>query len=44
MILMDGAMGTMVGTNASPEVVLAVHREYVEAGAELLKTNTFHLH
>jgi len=38
---MDGAMGTMVGTNASPEVVLAVHREYVKAGAEILKTNTF---
>jgi len=41
LLIMDGAMGTIVGVNASPEAVMAVHRQYVEAGALLLKTNTF---
>ncbi|NLY88714.1 MAG: homocysteine methyltransferase [Firmicutes bacterium] len=49
-ILLDGAMGTQLAaagvemggqTNLThPEAVLAVHRQYVEAGAELLITNT----
>jgi 5-methyltetrahydrofolate--homocysteine methyltransferase len=41
LLIMDGAMGTMVGVNAAPEAALDVHRQYVEAGAQLLKTNSF---
>jgi 5-methyltetrahydrofolate--homocysteine methyltransferase len=49
-VLLDGGMGTeldareapMGGTSclSHPEVVLAVHQDYVEAGANLLITNT----
>jgi 5-methyltetrahydrofolate--homocysteine methyltransferase len=49
-VLLDGAMGTQLAaaglamggqTNLThPEAVLAVHRQYVEAGAGLLITNT----
>ncbi|NLW09077.1 MAG: hypothetical protein GX036_04345 [Firmicutes bacterium] len=49
-VLLDGAMGTQLAvaglamggqTNLThPEAVLAVHRQYVEAGARLLITNT----
>jgi 5-methyltetrahydrofolate--homocysteine methyltransferase len=49
-VLLDGAMGTQLAaaglamggqTNLThPETVLAIHRQYLEAGAELLITNT----
>src|SRR5439155_17716216 len=52
MLLADGAMGTELLRRSpgldrpsslnllNPELVLALHREYVEAGARLLVTNT----
>ena len=50
-ILFDGAMGTELAKRglamsaasnlASPEQVLAIHRDYLEAGAEVIITNTF---
>lgn len=50
-ILFDGAMGTelarrglaMSGTNnlTHPEQVLEIHRDYLEAGADVIITNTF---
>jgi 5-methyltetrahydrofolate--homocysteine methyltransferase len=49
-MLLDGAMGTQLALSgfemggqsniAHPDVVLAVHRQYVESGATLLITNT----
>jgi 5-methyltetrahydrofolate--homocysteine methyltransferase len=49
--LLDGAMGTQLaqagcdmggqGSLSHPEAVLAVHRHYVESGADLIITNTF---
>ena len=49
-VLFDGAMGTelakrgleMSGTNnlSNPHQVLAIHREYLKAGADVLITNT----
>jgi len=49
-ILFDGAMGTQLAAHGvksgpaanveAPEIVLAVHRAYREAGAEVLMTNT----
>jgi len=38
-VVMDGAMGTMHAR--TPDEVRSVHREYLEAGADILKTNTF---
>lgn len=52
-LLMDGAMGTyyhqafvseLEAEEANlrhPEQIRAIHREYIEAGAELIRTNTF---
>ncbi len=50
-LLVDGAMGTQLAASGvpmggqscitHPEAVLAVHRKYVEAGAEIIITNTF---
>src|SRR5437773_11138169 len=52
MLLADGAMGTELLRRSpgldrpsslnllNPELVLALHREYVQAGARLLMTNT----
>ena len=52
-LVLDGAMGTMIGTmtgavgntdalNLSrPELVETVHRQYLEAGADIITTNTF---
>jgi methionine synthase I (cobalamin-dependent) len=52
-LLMDGAMGTELRRHASnvecgehcnlsqPDLVRSIHRSYVEAGAEVLLTNTF---
>ena len=52
-LLFDGGMGTYYkgrpgqeceqASLTDPEGVLAVHREYLEAGAEAIKTNTFGL-
>ena len=52
-LILDGAMGTMVGAvmgkvgntdelNLShPEVIENIHRRYLEAGADIITTNTF---
>ena len=52
-ILCDGAMGTVldlyeypdlphdVQNLKNPDIVERVHREYIEAGAEIIQTNTF---
>lgn len=48
-LLMDGAMGTMLGadgpsdllTSSVPNRVMSVHQAYVQAGADCLTTNTF---
>ena len=52
-LILDGAMGTMVGAvmgkvgntdelNLSrPDVVETIHRRYLEAGADIIETNTF---
>ena len=53
MLILDGGMGTMVGAvmgkvgntdelNLSrPDVVETIHRRYLEAGADIIETNTF---
>ena len=52
-LLLDGAMGTMIGAAIGkvgnsdelnltrPEVVSDIHRKYLEAGADIISTNTF---
>ncbi|WP_051523159.1 methionine synthase [Prevotella sp. P6B4] len=52
-LILDGAMGTMIGAvigkvgNSDelnllrPEVVSEIHRKYLEAGADIITTNTF---
>ena len=51
-LLLDGAMGTMLQRSGQsgnfdalnlshPEMVEAVHRAYIEAGADIIETNTF---
>lgn len=52
-LILDGAMGTMIGevmgrTGNSdalnlthPEVIVDIHRRYLEAGADIITTNTF---
>ncbi len=52
-LLMDGAMGTYyqqqehkeevaeLANVSEPELVLKIHREYLEAGADVIRTNTF---
>ena len=52
-VILDGAMGTMVGAvmgkvgntdelNLSrPDIVETIHRRYLEAGADIIETNTF---
>ncbi len=52
-LILDGSMGTMLQPHISnggcvdyacithPEVVVRVHKEYVEAGADIILTNTF---
>lgn len=52
-ILCDGAMGTLldlyeyderpheIQNIKNPDIVARVHREYIEAGAEIIETNTF---
>jgi methionine synthase I (cobalamin-dependent)/5,10-methylenetetrahydrofolate reductase len=53
LILCDGAMGTVLDIQGytsiphelenlkHPEVVEAIHREYIDAGSEIIETNTF---
>ena len=47
-LLLDGAMGSMLmkGNNdylslTDPETILDLHRRYVDAGADVITTNTF---
>lgn len=51
-LVLDGAMGTMIQRHASggcndflcvsrPEVIESVHRRYIEAGADIIETNSF---
>ena len=52
-ILCDGAMGTLLDMYGSgerpheiqnvkhPEIVARIHQEYIDAGAEIIETNTF---
>ena len=51
-LILDGAMGTAIqryglGGNSEalnlshPEVIAAIHREYIEAGADIIETNSF---
>ena len=51
-LVLDGAMGTMLQRHGltgpgqvynltSPEVVASIHREYIDAGADIIETNTF---
>ena len=52
-LILDGAMGTMIGkvlgkTGNSdrlnlerPEIIIDIHRKYLEAGADIITTNTF---
>jgi len=47
-LVMDGAMGTLLSSTrkdslnlTSPELIQSIHRQYLDAGADILKTNTF---
>jgi len=52
-LILDGAMGTMIGEMMGkvgnsdalnlthPEVIATIHRQYLEAGADIITTNTF---
>ena len=52
-LILDGAMGTMIGTVlgkvgnsdelnlTQPDIVSAIHRKYLVAGADIITTNTF---
>ena len=47
-LVMDGAMGTLIPSATkdalnltAPEQIQAIHRQYLNAGADILKTNTF---
>ena len=52
-LVLDGAMGTMIGAAIGkvgnsdelnltrPEVVSSIHRKYLDAGADIISTNTF---
>ena len=52
-LILDGAMGTMIGEKVGkvgnsdelnltrPEVIAGIHRQYLEAGADIITTNTF---
>lgn len=47
-LVMDGAMGTLIDGMAkdslnltAPEMIRSIHRQYLDAGADILKTNTF---
>ena len=52
-LILDGAMGTMIGEKVGkvgnsdelnltrPDVIAGIHRQYLEAGADIITTNTF---
>jgi 5-methyltetrahydrofolate--homocysteine methyltransferase len=47
-LVMDGAMGTLISSTekdslnlTSPGLIQSIHRQYLDAGADILKTNTF---
>ena len=51
-LILDGAMGTKIqslgltGNNdelclTQPDVIASIHRQYIEAGADIISTNTF---
>lgn len=47
-MILDGAMGTMIRTPdkallnlTQPDTIKNIHRQYLEAGADIIKTNTF---
>jgi len=47
-LVMDGAMGTLIPSASkdelnltSPQLIQSIHRQYLDAGADILKTNTF---
>ena len=52
-LILDGAMGTMIGEKVGkvgnsdelnltrPDVIADIHRQYLEAGADIITTNTF---
>ena len=47
-LVMDGAMGTLIPSLqkdslnlTEPELIQSIHRQYLEAGADIVKTNTF---
>lgn len=51
-LILDGAMGTMLQKHSlsgnsecfnftHPEIIKKIHREYIEAGADIIETNTF---
>ena len=51
-LILDGAMGTKIqsmgltGNNdelclTAPDVVAGIHRQYIDAGADIITTNTF---
>lgn len=51
-LILDGAMGTMLQANGlsgnsdmfsltHPDIITKIHREYLEAGADIITTNTF---
>ncbi len=41
-LILDGATGTMLQKYGdTPDMVRRIHREYIEAGADIIKTNTF---
>jgi 5-methyltetrahydrofolate--homocysteine methyltransferase len=47
-LVMDGAMGTLITSTqkdslnlTSPGLIQSIHRQYLDAGADILKTNTF---
>lgn len=41
-LILDGATGTMLQKYGdTPEMLRWIHREYIEAGADIIKTNTF---
>lgn len=52
-LVLDGAMGTMIQRNGyfvenneslnltAPELIASIHREYIEAGADIISTNSF---
>src|SRR5919107_877437 len=44
-LVLDGAMGSILHSQLTrPDVIEGIHRQYLEAGAELIETNSFNGH